>query len=87
MAKAPFSMKKTLSISKLNLNVRNKVVALSVPFYGAETSTLQKVDQKCFESRATETWSWRRMEKIRWNERVRNEVKEERDILYRMKRR
>jgi hypothetical protein len=44
--------------------------------------TLQKVDQKYLES--SEMWCWRRMEKIRWTDRVRNEVlhivKEKRNI-------
>jgi hypothetical protein len=52
--------------------------------------TLHKVDQKYLES--FEMWCWRRMEKIRWIDRVRNEevlhrVKEERNILHTIKRR
>jgi hypothetical protein len=38
---------------------------------GAETWTLQAVDQKHVES--FEMWCWRRMEKISWNDHVRNE--------------
>jgi hypothetical protein len=57
--------------------------------YGAETWTLQKVDQIYVES--FEMWCWRRMENISWTERVRNEVlhrvKEERYILQTIKRR
>jgi hypothetical protein len=58
--------------------------------YGAETRTLRKVDQKYLES--FEMWCWRRMEKISWTDRVRNEevlhrVKEERNILHTIKRR
>jgi hypothetical protein len=58
--------------------------------YGTETSTLQKIDQKYLES--FEMWCWRRMEKISWTDRVRNEevlerVKEERNILHTIKRR
>jgi hypothetical protein len=46
--------------------------------------TLQKVDQKNLES--FEMWCWKRMEKISWTDRVRNEevlhgVKENRYIL------
>jgi hypothetical protein len=53
--------------------------------YGAETWTLRKVDQKYLES--FEMWCWRRMEKISWTDRVRNEEvlhrsKEERNILH-----
>jgi hypothetical protein len=50
--------------------------------------TLRKVEQKyqkCFEM-----WCWRRMEKISWTDRVRNEevlhrIKEERNILHTIK--
>jgi hypothetical protein len=58
--------------------------------YVAETWTLGKVDQKYLES--FEMWFWRRMEKISWTDRVRNEevlqrVKEERNIVHTIKRR
>jgi hypothetical protein len=58
--------------------------------YGAETWALRKVDQKYLES--FEIWCWRRMEKISWTDRVRNEdvlhrVQEERNILHTIKRR
>jgi hypothetical protein len=53
----------------------------------AETWTLRKVDQKCLER--FEMWCQRRME-MGWKNRVRNEevlhkVKEERNILNKMK--
>jgi hypothetical protein len=62
----------------------------SIDLYGAETWTLRKVDQKYLES--CEMWCWRRMEKISWTDRVRNEevlhrVKEERNIVHTVKRR
>jgi hypothetical protein len=62
----------------------------SIVLYGAETWTLWKVGQKCLES--FEMCCWRRMEKISWTDRVRNEevlhgVKEERNILHTVKRR
>jgi hypothetical protein len=58
--------------------------------YGAETWTLRKLDQKYLES--FEMWCWRRMEKISWTARVRNEevlhrVKEDRTVLQTIKRR
>jgi hypothetical protein len=57
--------------------------------HGAETRTLQKVDQKYLES--FEKWCWRRMEMISWTDRLRNEVaervKEERNILQTIQRR
>jgi hypothetical protein len=58
--------------------------------FGAETWTLRKVDKKYLES--FEMWCSKRMEKISWTDRVRNEevlhrVKEERNILHTIKRR
>jgi len=87
MAKAAFS-KKNLFTSKLDLNLRKRLVRCyvwSIALYGAETWTLRKTDQKQLES--LEMWCWRRMEKISWTDHVRNEevlfrVNEERNILY-----
>jgi hypothetical protein len=50
---------------------------------------VRKLDQKYLES--FEKWSWRRMEKISWTDRVNNEavlhtVKEERNILHTIRR-
>jgi hypothetical protein len=57
--------------------------------YGAETWTVGKVDQKYLGSFTV--WWWRRMEKISWTDRVRNEKvlhrAKERNILYIIKRR
>jgi hypothetical protein len=65
------------------------VIAMSISLCGAETWTLVKVDQKYLES--FEMWCWRRMEKISWTDRVRNEVlhrvKVERNIVHTIKRR
>jgi hypothetical protein len=63
MAKAAFNKKKTLFTSKLDLNLRKKLVKCyiwSVALHGAETWTLRKVDQKYLES--FEMCCWRRME-------------------------
>jgi hypothetical protein len=65
MAKAAFNRKKTLFTSKLDLELRKKLVECyiwSVALYGAET--LRKLDQKYLKS--FEMWCWRRMEKISW---------------------
>jgi hypothetical protein len=73
MAKAAFNNKKTLLPSKLDLNLRKKLVKCyiwSIALCGAETWTLRKVDQKYLESFGM--WCWRRMEKIIWTDRVRN---------------
>jgi hypothetical protein len=93
MAKAAFNKKKTLFTSKMDLNLRKKLVKCyiwSIALLGAETWTLRKVDQKYLES--IEMWCWRRMEKISWTDRMRNEevlhrVNEERNILHTIKRR
>jgi hypothetical protein len=67
LGKTAFNIKKTLCISKLDLNLRKKLVKCyiwSIALHGAETLTLQKVDQKYMES--FEMSCWRRMEKISW---------------------
>jgi hypothetical protein len=93
IAKAAFNKKKkNLFTSKLDLNLRKKVVKCyiwSIALYGAETWTLRKIDQKYLES--SEMLCWRRMEKISWTDRVGNEevllrVQEERNILKTIKR-
>jgi len=91
MAKAAFNKKKTLFTSKLDLNLRKKLVKCyiwSMAFYGAETWTLPAADQKYLES--FEMWCWRRMEKISWTDRVRNgevllRVNEQRNILHKIR--
>ena len=75
MAKAAFNKKKNLFTSKLDLNLRKKLVKCyvwSMALYGAETWTLRATDQKRLES--FEMWCWRRMKKIIWTDHVRNEV-------------
>jgi hypothetical protein len=91
-AKAAFN-KKNLFTSKLDLNLRKKLVKCyiwSVASYGAETWILRAVHQKHLES--FEMWCWRRMEKISWTDQVRNEevllrVNEQRNILHKIRKR
>jgi hypothetical protein len=93
MAKATFNKKRALFTSTLDLEMRKKLVKCyvwSIAFYGAETWTLQKLDQKHLES--FKMWCWRRMEKISWTDHVRNEevlfrVKEHRNILHKIHKR
>jgi len=93
MAKAAFNKKKTLFTSKLDLNLRKKLIKCyiwSMALYGAETWTLRAADQKHLES--FEMWCWRRMEKISWTDHVRNEevllrVNEQRNILHEIRKR
>jgi hypothetical protein len=85
MAKAAFN-KNALFSSKLDLKLRKKLVKCyiwSIAFYGAETWTLRKVNQKYLES--FEMWCWRMTENIILTDRVRNEevllrVNEERNV-------
>jgi hypothetical protein len=61
--KAAFNRKTTLITSKLDLNLRKKLVKCCIwsgALYGAETSTLQNVDQKYPERFEI---CWRRMAK------------------------
>ena len=94
MAKAAFNKKKkTLFTTKLDLNLRKKLVKCyiwSMVLYGAETWTLWAADLKYLES--FEMWCWRRMEKISWTDHVRNEdmllrVNEQRNILHEIRNR
>ena len=88
MAKAAFNKKKALFTSKLDLNLRKKLVKCyiwSMALYGAETWKLRAADQKYLDS--FEMWCCRRMEKISWTDHVRNEemllgVNEKRNILH-----
>ena len=65
---------------ELDLNVRNKLVKCyiwSTALYGVKTSPLRKVDHKYLES--FEMWCCKRMEKMSWTDRVRNE-----EVLHRV---
>ena len=93
MTKAAFNKKKTLFTSKLDLNLRKKLVKCyiwSMALYGAENWTLRAADKKYLES--FEMWCWRRMEKISWTDHVRNKevllrVNEQRNILNEIRKR
>ena len=93
MAKVAFNKKKTLFTSKLDLDLRKKLVKCytwSMALYGAETWTLRAAGQKYLGS--FEMWCWRRMEKISWIDHVRNEevllrVNEQRNILREIRKR
>jgi hypothetical protein len=93
MAKAAFNKKRALFCSKIDFELRKKLVKCyiwSIALDGAETWTLRAVDQKNLES--FEMWCWRRLEKISWTEHVRNEevligVKGQRNILHEISKR
>jgi hypothetical protein len=88
MTKAAFNEKKAIFTSKLDVNLRKKLVKCYIwNIACAETGTLRKADKKYLQK--FETWCWRRMEKISWTDRVKNEVlhrvNEERNVLRTMK--
>jgi len=93
MAKDAFNKKRALFTSTLDLELRKKLVNCyiwSIALYGAETWTLRAVNQKHLE--CFEMWCWKRMEKISWAGHVRNEevllrVKEQRNILHKIRKR
>jgi hypothetical protein len=87
MAKVENNKKSSLFTRKSELHLRRKLAKCyiwSKTLCGAETWTLRKVDLKYLKS--FETWCWRRMEKISWPDRVKDEVlqsvKEDRNILH-----
>ena len=91
MAKTAVDIKKSTFTSKMGLNLSTKLIKCyiwSIALHGAAKWTLRKV-QKHLES--CEMWRWRRMEKISWTYRMKNEVlhvvSEERNIAYNGKRR
>jgi hypothetical protein len=93
MAKAASNKKRALFTSKMDLELKKKLVQCyiwSIALYGAETWTLRAVDQKHLES--FEMWCRRRLEKISWTDHVGNEevlltVKEQRNILHKISKR
>jgi hypothetical protein len=72
VAKAAFNTK-SLFTRKLDLNLRKKQAKYynwCTEICGAENWTLRKADQKYMNR--FEMWCWRRIERIRWTEHVRN---------------
>jgi hypothetical protein len=84
MDKAAFNKKRFIFTTKMDLELRKKLVKCyiwSIALYGAETGTLREV-LKCSAGEG-----WRRMEKISWTDHVRNEevllrVKNQRNMLH-----
>ena len=74
-----------------SIRIRKKLIKTcvwSVALYGAETWTLGRDEEKSLE--AFETWCWRRMLKISWIDKIRNDFQragEERTLLKVLKRR
>jgi hypothetical protein len=75
ITKAAINRQKTLFTGKLYLNLiqqLEKCYNWRIALHGAESCTARKVDQKYLES--FEIWCWRRMKKISWTDRVKNEI-------------
>ena len=70
-----FNRKISLLTSKLNIGLSKNLVRCyvwSIALYGSETWVLRNLERKYLKS--IEIWFWRRMEKIKWPEKVTNEV-------------
>ena len=73
MAKEVFMEKKKLFTGKMNLELKKRIMKYlvwTVALYATETWTLTQTDRR---SEAFEMWTWRRMEKISWLDKVTNE--------------
>ena len=71
IAKEAFNRKMSLLTSKENIELKKILVRYyvwSIALYGSETWTLRKLERKYLET--FEMWCWRRMEKIKWSEKV-----------------
>ena len=87
LAKVKFMERKKILTSKMNLDLRKRIVKClvwSVALYASETWTISKTDMKRIE--AFEMWIWRKTEKISWtakvsNSEVLNRVNENRCII------
>jgi hypothetical protein len=74
LAKDAFMKRKELLTKRMKRELKKKIiktVVWSVALYGCETWALRKVDFRRLE--ALEMWLWRRMEKISWTEKKKNE--------------
>ena len=93
LAKDAFTEHRMLLTKSLNQTLKKRLaksLVWSVLLYGSEAWTLKKDDIRRLES--FEMWVWRRMEKISWTERVRNEevlrrVGEQRTLINTIRRR
>ena len=62
-------------MGNLEKEVRKRLVKCfvwSVALYRAETWTLRRTEQNRLE--AFETWIWRRMERVKWTDKIKNAV-------------
>ena len=75
IAKEAFNRKRSIFCGPLEKELRKRLVKCfvwSVALYGAETWTLRRSEEKRLE--AFEMWIWRRMERVKWTDKIRNEA-------------
>ena len=75
MAKEAFNRKRSIFCGPLEKELRKrleKCFAWSVVLYGAETWTLRRNEQKHLE--VFEMWVWRKMERVKWTDKIKNAV-------------
>ncbi|KAJ4436026.1 hypothetical protein ANN_18652 [Periplaneta americana] len=75
MPKEAFNRKRSIFCGPLKKELRKRLVKCFVwivALYGAETWTLRRIEEKRLE--AFEMWIWRRMERVKWTDRIRNEA-------------
>ena len=73
MVKEVFNRKRSIFCGPLEKELRKRLVKCfvwSVALYGAETWTLRRNRQKRLE--AFEMWIWRRMECVKWTDKIKN---------------
>ena len=75
MAKEAFNKKRSIFCGPLEKELRKRLVKFfvwSVASYGTESWTLRRNEQKRLE--AIEMWIWRRMEYVKWTDKIKNAV-------------
>ena len=75
VAKEAFNIKRSIFCGPLEKQLWKRLVKCfvwSVALYGAETWTLRRNEQKQLE--AFEMWVWRRMERVKWTDKIKNAV-------------
>ena len=81
MVKEAFDRKISIFCGSLEKELKKRLVKCfvwSVALYGAETWTLRRNEQKRLE--AFEMWIWRRMELVKWTDKIKTAVLLERVI-------
>ena len=82
MAKEAFNRNRSIFCGPLEKELRKRLVKCfvwSVGLCGAETWTLRRNEQKRLE--AFEMWIWRKMERVKWTDKLKNSVVLERNCL------